>query len=768
MSLPPGPDATPLGGPIRRVRARVGAMVGIVRAAASTAPGGDPEREVPLGALGKIAVAVLVAAPMVVTAIWLLPEVTIPIPNLNDDAFQFLFIQRMDETLRSGGNPLDFWVPQLELGFPQALYYQSFPHLAVVLLDRLSLGAIDLFTMFNLVRYALFVGLPLTVYWSMRRMGFSVVASAMAAAASPLFSGAFRYGFEYDSYIWRGFGMFTQAWGMHLSFIALACVYRVVNKGTGYILAMVALSVLLMSHFIYAYMMAFTVILVVIVGARRSTIVPRLVRLAIVGVVVLAVTAYQWLPFVTSRQYLGVPPYLQQYKYDSFGAPAILGWLSTGDLFDHGRPPVLTLLLALGIGVAVVRRTRLNIFVLTGFIVWLVLYFGRPTLGPLFDLFPLSDGLLIHRFIGEMELFAVPLIGLGGALIWELVERLATARRVRPGAAPSGRPLIAAVVLIAILVPALAERTPFYSDNTRYMQTAESAIKADDGLSAIIATLKSFPTGGRVYAGLGEDWGKQLDLGGLNVRDVLTFNEIAVAGPPYQGLSLNSSLIWWFRDLEASQYDLLDARYVITPAALKVPDFFRLIQRSGKYALYQVPTTGVAEYIAITSRQRKATQRDLFDANVAWFRSDQPGADRFIHWDYMTPAGAPDLSPGCPAGGKSLFEADDRDSLQVVVECPTAADLMLKVTYHPNWTATVDGQPTSTFMVSPSFVGIHLPAGKHHVVATYEATPSKVPLLAGGLVLLAFTILFRRYLDRLPTRLGTIRGRRRPSEESHS
>ncbi len=219
-------------------------------------------------------------------------------------------------------------MPQLELGFPQALYYQSFPHLVVVLLDRLSLGSIDLFTMFNLVRYVLLVGLPLTVYWSMRRMGFSVVASAMAAAASPLFSGAFRYGFEYDSYIWRGFGMFTQLWAMHLSFIALACVYRVVNKGTGYVLAMVALSVLVLSHLIYAYMMAITVILVVIVGARRSTIVPRLVRLGVVGVVALAVTAYQWLPFITSREYLNATPYLQPYKYDSFGAPAILGWLS--------------------------------------------------------------------------------------------------------------------------------------------------------------------------------------------------------------------------------------------------------------------------------------------------------------------------------------------------------------------------------------------------------------------------------------------------------
>src|SRR4029077_11268314 len=162
---------------------------------ASTPPDGDTEHEAVLGTFGKVAVVLLVATPMIVTAIMLLPEVTIQIPNLNDDSFQYLLVQRIDQTLRSGGNVLDFWVPQLELGFPQALYYQSFPHLVVVLLDRLSLGAIDLFTMFNLVRYVLFVALPLTVYWSMRRMGFSVVASAIAAAASPLFSGFFRYGF---------------------------------------------------------------------------------------------------------------------------------------------------------------------------------------------------------------------------------------------------------------------------------------------------------------------------------------------------------------------------------------------------------------------------------------------------------------------------------------------------------------------------------------------------------------------------------------------
>lgn len=707
-----------------------------------------------LGRLGRLAIGLLVAAPMILTALALLPELTIRVPNLNGDAFQFLLVQRISEVMSLGGNPLDVWVPQLELGFPQAFYYQNLPHLAVVLLDRLALGSFDLFTLFNLVRWLLFVLFPLTVFWSMRRMGFSTVASAMAAAASPLISGAFRYGFEYDSYTWRGFGMYTQLWAMHLSFIALACAHRVVERGNGYLTAVLGLSLLVLSHLVYAYMMVITLVLVAIVGARRATIVARFVRLGVVGLVVLAVTAYQWLPFLISPQYLNASPYLQSYKYDSFGAPAILGWLFTGDLFDHGRLPVLSLLLGLGVVAALMQRSRLAVLALAGFAVWLVLYFGRPTLGPLFDLFPLHDGLLLHRFIGEMELFAIPLIGLGGSLVWRAVMRLTLGWRELFGG--RWRPALAAFALLLLLVPALSERWGFYAVNTEDMRLADDAVRADDGLGAIIETLKSFPQGGRVYAGLREDWGKQLDLGGLNVRDVLTFNEIPVAGPGYQGLSLNSDLMWWFRDQEPSQYDLVDARYVVTPATLKVPGFYSLIQRSGRYSLYRVATTGATAFVAIESRQRAATQGDLFAANLAWFRGDGPAAGRFIHWDYIDAAGASDTSSGCPEG-QTLFEVDGPDSIHVVVDCPLAADLVFKVTYHPNWQVTVDQQAVSTFMASPSYVGIHLPPGRHSVKAVYTATATKVPLLAFGLGVMLLAAVLRRRLDWLPARLGASR-----------
>src|SRR5437773_12213097 len=106
------------------------------------------------------------------------------------------------------------------------------------------------------------IGLPLTVFLSMGWMGFSGVAAAIAAAASTLISADFRYGFEYDSYTWRGFGLYTQLWAMHLSFVSLAALYRLLNTGRGIVLAVVALSLLVLSHLIFAYMMAITAVVI--------------------------------------------------------------------------------------------------------------------------------------------------------------------------------------------------------------------------------------------------------------------------------------------------------------------------------------------------------------------------------------------------------------------------------------------------------------------------------------------------------------------------
>src|SRR5439155_17121163 len=111
---------------------------------------------------------------------------------------------------------------------------------------------------------------------------FSRPAAATAAAVAPLFSGAHRYGFEYESYIWRGFGMYTQLWAMHLSFIALALLSGALDKGKGRFAAVAAVSALVLSHLVYVYMMAITSVVLLLVGLTRSNARLRLVRFGVI------------------------------------------------------------------------------------------------------------------------------------------------------------------------------------------------------------------------------------------------------------------------------------------------------------------------------------------------------------------------------------------------------------------------------------------------------------------------------------------------------
>jgi hypothetical protein len=140
----------------------------------------------------------------------------------------------------------------------------------VVALHRLLLKRVSLLTLFNLVRYLLMVLLPVTVWWSMRRMEFSPSGSAVGAAFSALLSSSLGYGFDFGSYIWRGTGMYTQLWAMHLFFISTACLYRFLRRGTGCLAAILACSALVLSDLLYAYMMGVTALVIFFVSLDET------------------------------------------------------------------------------------------------------------------------------------------------------------------------------------------------------------------------------------------------------------------------------------------------------------------------------------------------------------------------------------------------------------------------------------------------------------------------------------------------------------------
>ena len=229
-----------------------------------------------------------------------------------------------------------------------------------------------------------------------------------------------------------------------------------------------------------------------------------------------------------------------------------------------------------------------------------------------------------------VDLFAILLMGIGGGWVWRLLSRIRS----------PWYPALGFAAFLLLLAPAMAERVGYYGDNARWMQQTRTAFDADTDLRAVMDTLKAQP-GGRTYAGLRSNWGAQMTVGPyVHVYDILTFYAIPAVSPPYQSLSLNADMIWDFRDGEEAQYDLVDVRYVIVPSSFTVPAFYTVLLRTPTYTLYSVPTTGAAYFVSIVDRRAAPTQLDLFAGNIAWYRSTQPAARRFIRWDYKEPPGS--------------------------------------------------------------------------------------------------------------------------------
>jgi hypothetical protein len=712
----------------------------------------------------------------VVLAVGLLPEVTIPIPSLNDDAAHYSLILNASRAISAGLNPVDHWAPDLEIGYPQFAYYQHVPHLFVVALNRLLLRQVDLLTLFNLTRYVLLVGFPITVYWSMRQFGFSRQAAGAAAAVAPLLSAGNKFGFEYDSYIWRGYGMYTQLWAMHLTFLSLALVHRTLRDGDCYFASVLALSALVLSHVIYAFIVSLTLGLVLLAGMTRANARERIVRLALVGAPALIITSYFWLPFILNGAYHTTSPYMQDWKYDSFGASQVLTWLAKGELLDYNRVPVITAFGALGIFVALWQRNRLAMLSLAVFGFWLVAYFGRPTLGPVADLLSFNGKLWMHRYIVPMQLGVIMLVAVAAGGVWALLNRYLSpsSRLVETGALRrfgrvSWPSAVFAVLVLAVTITALTERWQFFDQNTRWMQETQQALNGDSELSAIITKIQSMPPG-RVYAGVRDGFSDDIKVGSLRIPDVLTFNEIETAAPPYQSLSLNSDLIWHFDYNDLAHYEVLNARYVILPASLKAPHFLTPIISGERYQLLEAPSGGYIG-LAQTPVGFEGVESDYHIVSRAWFLSRSPGQD--IYPAIAIP-GAPKLAgltyeplKGASSDVAHLHadykpdelgavesETDTKFNYEATVRVDKASTVFLKATFHPDWHVYVNGEEVQPFMLAPSYPAIHLEPGTYDIYFVYKANALRTPLLALGLVTLGLVVLGDWKRDWLRARLG--------------
>ena len=696
----------------------------------------------------------------------------------NDSAMHQEMVRWADERIRAGHVPLDGWFPWLNLGSPHFHHYQSLPHTLTAILG-LAIGANRAFTV---VLYVLLSLWPIAVYAAGRLFGWNRWACAAAAAMSPLLSSAAGVGYEQISYLWRGNGVWSQLWAMWTLPFAWALGWRAVSQWKSAVAAVAVTALTIAFHFQTGYLALLPLALWVIIVPTQF--VRRLLRAAVVGIGSLLTAAWVVVPLIVDQNYAAQNEFTQHTYYsDSFGARKILGWLIRGKIYDNGHLPVISALVALGIVVCITRflhdeRSRA---ILAVWLLSLVLFFGRPTLGPLINLLPGSHDLFLRRFVAGVELSGLFLAGIGAAFVVEVLMLAGRTYLPRLTAMSALRRAVVAGFGILVLAPAW---TAIYSSSVTNAQEVSVQQGADAtagaSLNVLIRKIEALDAkgqSGRVYAGLwwGNSWAKSYTVGYVPVAGYLASQDVDEVGFVLRTASLMSDVEPHFDEYVRGDYEMFGIRYLLLPSSRR-PSISgaRLIARSGTNDLYEIGSEQTNGYVQVV---------DTFDWNIenrtdigttsSWMMTPYKGVDwaaRALYPTVVFNGGARPADTlhsykaqisGSPGRVVSVDAQLDEGRLATTVVANRRSVVLLKASYDPRWTATVDGVPVKPEMIAPALVGVVVGKGVHHVVFLYKPVQYYDWLLLLGLLTLLAIGFGPKIWRRLDRRYGLAPQRRR-------
>lgn len=717
----------------------------------------------------RVATCLLLAA--VGFNLWhLFPEINGNTISSADRVFHLLLAESAVDAFIDGRDPTDPWSATMSLGFPLFHYYQHLPHISVALVHVISLQTFSLVDILNWSTYLLLSVFPISVYWSSRRLGFSQLTSSMAGAISPVIGTDFELygGLGYWNYTFSGVGLYAQLWGMVMLPPALALGYRAVLEGRGYFWATLLLAMTLMSHLVYGYMAFITLGFLTFVNAAglpnmRSlleVIFLRWVRLLALFAFVVLVTSYFLGPFFLDREYFYTSVLSTQTLMDSFGHQVVLEALVKGDLFDSGRFPSFTILVLAGLLFCVLnfRRHPFGIPV-TVFLLWLFLLFGRTTWGPLVDLFPLMKDVHMHRFVAGVHLGGIMLsaVALGTSWSWVI-------SRANPWYTAG-----IFIVTLTLLAPVYIERRSHLIDNRVAIDEARTYIEMESqNLNELFESLRQLPPGRILPLPSKEPEERSHHPLFVSLHEA----GFDVLSHEYHRYSAASDVLIAFDDTVWEQYNLFNVRYVVSLNEWEHPDFAKLQRKFNQYSLYQIETTGYFDLVR-SERFLVGDEESFLNTAVDWMRSDNLKTQRYPEISIgrpsnserstalpMTTSDDHDISVG--AGRGSVYaEQVTASSFEGRVDVKRESVLLIKVPYHPNWKAKVDGVITNTTMLMPGFTGIYLAPGIHDIVVEYRTQYFRKILLGLGIFVLLFIGICEKQklsmpIDFLPKRFAKL------------
>ena len=665
---------------------------------------------------------------------WSLRATTDPVAYLDDSSVHQQMVRFASASIRQGTPPALRWFPFLNLGSPQFLHYQG--------LGSTLGGIAGIVTgsdaAFRWSLYLMLVLWPLVIYRSARVFGLPGMPAAFAAAFAPFLMSAPAVGYEQPAYLWIGYGLWAQLCASWVLPIAWAWTWRAVEHREHVFHAVLFVSLTAALHFETGYLAFLGALVFPLI--RPSAWRTRCVNAAVIVGGSLIGTAWVTVPLLVLSRWAALNTALSRTGLvRGYGARQDLSWLATGATFDHGRLPVITLAVAVGIAFAIVnwRRIEVTRALVALMVCCLMLSFGPTTWGGATILVPGHADIYFRRFLMGVQLSGIYLAGFGiymaGSLIGGSVQRLSeridsgrSSARLLRGLAPV-TVILVAVVLIA---PAWSQLRTYDAGNAAQIgfQRRAEAMEGRE-LDPLLAYVKE-QRDGRLYAGSPSDWGATFTVGYVPVFKYAESRDVDEVGYTIRTASLMSQPEVAFVATNLSDYELFGVRYVLLPPDIRAEPWMTPVAESGQYRLFVVQPVHYLSSVSIVGVTR-LDRSDVGSATVGLLRSASfaEGNGLAVEWGGGDTGHLGLGRSTAPPGVLTHISSDlVNGTAEARVESADGTTVVLSASYDPGWVATVDGHRRPTVQLAPALVGVTVGRGAHKVVFTYQGFSGLVPL----------------------------------------
>jgi len=657
-------------------------------------------------------------------------------PLGNDNSSHYAEITYIAELLRLG--EADFWFDQTNLGYPLFLAYQPAPSLFMGALTALLEPLIDSMLLFKLSVVAVSAQKTAAWYWGGRWLGMDRLSALVFGLMILSVSDYRTFGLGMTSV--TATGLYTQSYGTLLLPLAVGGLYRhLFDRDLGLRVPTLLFSATLLTHAYFGLYLALAGGVMVVV--RGDGLFERARRLALVFALSGLITAFWVVPFLLNVEYQGGLPWRGESE-NGYRLLELARLIVTGQLFDHGRLPWMSALVAAGAVLAWKRRAgTLERFTFLLLAVTIVLLLGRTTWGSLYSLIPLHTELEVIRYMNGVHFCGLLLAGPAAGL---LLRRLAGWIESLPG--PTW--LSPERTTIALLTAAFGGYLLSVSMNSaRHLRSAD---ESELHLSQLVEVL------GR------DDSSRFLSHKKLGTASHFYLNLLpALTGRPQlqsfsRGYHDTLSLYYLeYFDFTASAFRLYNvgAALVRQSALDAVPGFMTQSWTDGEFYVYEdseprgyfefirTPLTvvgGLKEIRPVAA----ILSPGLFKLGVLPRISAHvdPDGDSLV----VRPRARADLLRGGrplaedervgrllgrlvgeygaePVRSEVLEQSHAPNEYSALVDSSGAPErLLLKVSFHPFWTAQVDGERAGVDHVAPNLMAVDVPPGRHRVYLRFR------------------------------------------------